>query len=289
MMKDSTRNWGYQMLRLIYVAALTSASLWIGAAIAEPTGFNGGVVALKLPESAIQASFRENSLLIVHKTAIVALPLDLEPGSYEIMVKFQDGNEQPLNFFVQAKTYDEEHIQIDDEEKVTPPPEFYERLAKESELMKQAYATRSPSVPDLLPLVIPVEGRRSGVFGTKRFFNGEARNPHSGVDYAAITGTPIQAPAPGTIILAEEDMFFNGKTVVIDHGMGFISVMCHLNRIDVQVEESIQRGDQLGTVGETGRSTGPHLHWTISLQGVKVDPEVFMAVVNDIHQSIDDH
>lgn len=246
-----------------------------------PTGVVGGVVAISLPGDSQSATFNQKNQLIVNDTAIVGIPLDIEPATYELEVVQVSNETMKLPFVVIDKKYEEQHITIDNQEQVTPPPEYYERLAREADLMRTAYATLSPSNPNLLPITLPTEGIKTGVFGTKRFFNGEARNPHSGVDYAADKGTPILSPAPGTVILTE-DMFFNGNTIVIDHGMGFVSVLCHMDSILVEVNEVVARGEQVGTVGSTGRSTGPHLHWTIALQGVKVDPEVFMSVVNAI-------
>lgn len=249
-----------------------------------PTGVVGGVVAISLPEDTRYVKFNEKNQLVVDGTAIVGIPLDIEPASYELEVVQASNETVKLPFRIVDKEYEEQHITIENQEQVTPPPEYYERLTREADLMRTAYATRSPSNPNLLPITLPTKGIKTGVFGTKRFFNGEARNPHSGVDYAADKGTPILSPAPGTVVLTE-DMFFNGKTVVIDHGMGLVSVLCHMDTILVETNEVVKRGEQVGTVGSTGRSTGPHLHWTIALQGVKVDPEVFMSVVNAIHET----
>jgi len=110
----------------------------------------------------------------------------------------------------------------------------------------------------------------------RRFFNGEERNPHSGLDFAASTGTPIKAPAAGKVILVG-DYFFNGKTVFVDHGQGLISMFCHLSAIDVELGQEIPRGGVLGKVGSTGRATGPHLHWNVSLNGSRIDPAIFIG------------
>lgn len=247
-----------------------------------PAGVIGGVVAIPLTDKVETATFGEKDQLVIGEHVIVAISLDQEPKQYEVSVTYADGRTQTLPFVVETREFEEQHITIEDQNKVTPPPEFYERITKEAELMRKAYASETlPNLADLLPIVLPVKGITTGVFGTKRFFNGEARNPHSGVDYAADTGTPIIAPAPGTIVLTEE-LFYNGKTVVIDHGSGFVSVLCHMDSISVEVDDKVARGDVVGTVGSTGRSTGPHLHWTIALSGVKIDPEQFMSVVNDL-------
>ena len=119
----------------------------------------------------------------------------------------------------------------------------------------------------------PVDGPYSSAFGLKRFFNGQARKPHSGIDIAAPEGAPIMSPADGTIALTG-DFFFNGNSVFIDHGQGLISMMCHLSRIDVKEGDVVKQGDLLGAVGKTGRATGPHLHWTVSLNNARVNPKL---------------
>lgn len=274
-----------QMFR--YVLFVFSCLFVSSAISAEHKGVNGGVIAVKLPTGATEAEFNDENQLIILGHAIVAIPHEAEAKMHKLIVSLNDGSFQAIDFEVQSKEYEEQHITIENQDYVTPPEETIKRRQEEAAMMREAYARRSPVIEDILPIVIPVEGQVTGVFGTKRFFNGEQRNYHTGVDYAAPAGTPISAPAPGTVVVTH-DMFFNGKTVVIDHGSGFISVMCHLDEIDVEKDSELQRGDVIGTVGSTGRSTGPHLHWTISLQGTKIDPEMFMEVVNGLENSFDD-
>jgi murein DD-endopeptidase MepM/ murein hydrolase activator NlpD len=123
---------------------------------------------------------------------------------------------------------------------------------------------------------VPVHGRLSSRFGLRRFFNGQPRNPHSGVDLAAPAGTPVKAPASARVIDTGE-YYYNGKTVFLDHGQGLLSAYFHLSQTKVRPGQQLRRGEVIGTVGATGRATGPHLHWSVYLNGAQVDPALFVA------------
>ena len=128
---------------------------------------------------------------------------------------------------------------------------------------------------DFLRMQVPTPGRRSSSFGLRRVFNGQSRNPHSGMDIAAATGTPVVAPLPATVI-DTGDYFFNGNTVWLNHGGGLLSMLCHLSAIDVKPGDVLKTGERLGAVGATGRVTGPHLHWGVMLNRTMVDPALFI-------------
>lgn len=161
---------------------------------------------------------------------------------------------------------------------VNPPPEQLERIRRESSLVANARVNSLPR-PDLLASVLagfvwPVEGPISGVYGSQRFYNGEPRRPHFGVDVAVPTGTVVRAPAAGVVTLAEPDLFFSGGTVILDHGYRLSSSFLHMSEVSVQVGDELQPGDVIGAVGATGRATGPHLDWRMNWRQERIDPQL---------------
>ncbi|PID55217.1 MAG: peptidase [Gammaproteobacteria bacterium] len=163
---------------------------------------------------------------------------------------------------------------------VTPSKEHLDRIARERKLVRAAKAQRLRR-PDLIQAVIdglqwPLMGRISGVYGSQRFYNGVPGNPHYGVDVARPTGTPVLAPGPGVITLAEPDLFFSGGTVILDHGYGLSSSFLHMSKVLVEVGQEVKTGAVIGEVGATGRATGPHLDWRMSWRNRRVDPQLLV-------------
>ncbi|GGD05438.1 peptidoglycan DD-metalloendopeptidase family protein [Halopseudomonas salina] len=239
----------------------------------------GGVAVVTLPEQseAPRAQYQNQPLLVIREDgqrwiAIAGIPLAVKPGTEHIETE----GGQKIAFKVSDRKYPEQHIKLKNQQHVTPDPEHLKRINRELDEQINAYKTFSARQPSNLLFDRPVDGRLSSAFGLRRFFNGEERNPHSGLDFAASTGTSIKAPAAGQVILTG-DYFFNGKTVFVDHGQGLISMFCHLSAIDVQVGDEVGRGAHVGKVGATGRATGPHLHWNVSLNNTRVDPSIFIG------------
>ena len=204
---------------------------------------------------------------------LVPVQMDTEPGRHWVTLKQADGRETRWSIEVQAHSYREERLQISNQRLVDPDPEDLARYTGEAALQKTVYESFSELAELPFPMSRPTQGKRSSEFGVRRFFNDQPRSPHSGLDLAGPTGTPISAPAAGTIALTG-DFFFSGNLVMIDHGAGIISMLGHMSEVLVEKGQRIERGDIVGKVGATGRVTGPHVHWTLSIGGVRVDPEI---------------
>lgn len=242
----------------------------------------GSVAAVPLPIDAVTASVNGEQVLVLGGHAIVGAALDAEPGPRTLEVATLTDTAK-LAYEVVHRDYPEQRLRTGNRRMVDPDPADLERINREAATMRAAYALRTPVAASPVPFLKPVAGRHASVFGLRRFWNDQPRRPHSGLDIAANTGTPIESPAPG-IVTVTGDYFFNGNTVMVDHGGGLVTMYCHLDTIDVQEGQAVARGDVLGQVGATGRSTGPHLHWSVSLGGVRVDPERMMAVLNGLEE-----
>ena len=250
---------------------------FISRLLNHPVPGGVAVVALGDGQQAPAARYQDKPVLVVreegrHWIAIVGIPLKSATGPLSLAVN--DGRR--LSFVVQPKHYREQHIKLKNGRQVNPLAEDIARINRELAEQTQAYQTFSPHQPSNLSFDLPVQGPLSSPFGLRRFFNGEERNPHSGLDFAVGAGTPIKAPAAGKVILIG-NYFFNGNTVFVDHGQGLISMFCHMSKIDVKLGQSLPRGGIVGRVGATGRATGPHMHWNISLNDARVDPAIFIG------------
>lgn len=201
--------------------------------------------------------------------AVVGLPLAAKAGEQQISI-----NERPLPFTIADKAYATQPLKVAPKF-VNPDPKDAERIAREQALMQAAFARFSTPLPPQLLMRQPTPGPLSSSFGLRRVFNGEARNPHSGLDIAAPTGTPVIAPLAGTVVVTG-DFYYNGNTVILDHGGGLLTLFCHLDRIDAKPDQRIEAGEPLGTVGATGRVTGAHLHFSVSLNGARINPALFL-------------
>lgn len=202
--------------------------------------------------------------------AVVGIPLATSPGELTIQ---SDGSDISIN--VGSHPYREQRLTIENKSQVNPDQEQLDRIFSERKILDAALNNYRDTTLDGVSLSAPVAGAHSSSFGSRRFFNDQPRSPHSGMDIAADTGTPIAAPRDG-IITATGDYFFNGNTVIVDHGQGFVTMYCHLSEISVEEGQSVAQGENIGLVGATGRVTGPHLHFGTYLNGAAVDPAIFL-------------
>ena len=175
-------------------------------------------------------------------------------------------------FDIKKKKYKIEKISGLPKRKVEPSKKDLEKIFEDKKKIVNAKKIGVSKKIFEKKFILPAKGRISGVYGSQRILNNKPRSPHNGIDIAAREGTDIVAPSSGVVKLIDENMFFTGKTVIIDHGMGLISIFAHLSKIDVKENEVIERGDKIGQIGMTGRATGPHLHWGMYLENKSVDP-----------------
>jgi murein DD-endopeptidase MepM/ murein hydrolase activator NlpD len=252
-------------------STLTFIVTYSHAALPQDSRRAGGIAVIEVAPDTKVASLDESPVALVienDKTyAIVGIPISTTTGIHTLQT--DHGN---IDFSVLDYAYPEQHITLKDTSKVDPDPEQLARYHREAIEQTNIYKSFTPVQSTSFPSFIwPAHARISSPFGFKRFFNEEPRAPHAGIDIAAKFGTIVIAPAAG-VVVQTGDYFFNGNTVLIDHGQGIISMLCHLSRIDVKIGQSVAQGDPIGLVGMTGRATGPHVHFGVSFNNARVDP-----------------
>ncbi len=246
---------------------------------AEPVP--GGIALVPLPDSktAPAVYYRKDRVMVLHQAdgwwAVIGIPLEAAPGEQDLQYRPPGGKEQRIGFMIGDKTYETQRLQLENKRMVNPEKQDLERIGRESKRIEKAFSTWRDAQPDSMLFDLPVKAPMSSPFGLRRFFNDQPRKPHSGLDLAAGYGTPVHAPADAKV-LDTGSYFFNGNTVFLDHGQGLVTMYCHLSRIDVKPGQRVKRGDTLGAVGKTGRATGPHLHWSVSLNDARIDPMLLL-------------
>lgn len=239
----------------------------------------GGIARLSLGPAAQRPRVTAGGLPVmvvgdpIEWTAIVGIPLSAAPGLHHVQADAGEGP-QKLEYRVRDKRYQQQQLKVAPKT-VDLAPEDLARHERERAHQQQVMALFTAPQSQELRMQVPVPGRRSSSFGLRRVFNGQPRNPHSGMDIAAATGTPVVAPLPGKVVDVG-DYFFNGGTVWLDHGAGLLSMYCHLSRVDAKPGDMLRTGQAFAAVGATGRVTGPHLHWGVMLNQTMVDPALFI-------------
>jgi len=246
-----------------------------GAEILSGTAIEGGLIIARtnpanrilLDDNAIEIA--ENGVFVIgfHRESDV-------PVSLRIIAP--DGNMMTSNLTPRQRDYNIQRIDGLKQTMVTPPANVLARIKADSKAVRAAREQETPLGDFWRGFDWPARGRISGVYGSQRILNGKPRQPHYGIDIAAPRGTPVRAPASGKVMLVK-DLYFSGWTVVIAHGLGVNSSFLHLDQVDVKAGMMIKRGDLIGTIGATGRATGPHLDWRIDWQGRRIDPGLLVS------------
>jgi murein DD-endopeptidase MepM/ murein hydrolase activator NlpD len=246
----------------------------------------GGVAIIPLPDASVApvVHFESRRIMVVryvhHWYAITGIPLETPAGEKSLDIRIAGGTPQHVKFSVQPKQYPEQKLIIKNPELVNPTAAQLERIEKEqAHLHHVLSAWKADANPDL-DFIWPAPGPETSGFGLRRFLNGEARSPHSGIDIGAPLGSPARAPATGEVADVG-DYYFCGHTLTLDLGQGLYSVYCHLSKITVKRGQRVQQGQVVGAIGASGRTTGPNLHWTVSLNGTPVDPHAFLINAPD--------
>jgi murein DD-endopeptidase MepM/ murein hydrolase activator NlpD len=269
------------LIRCLALLLCASPTLAFCYTLPHESAVPGGVKILKLDIHSNSMPYVEidgHRALVVRDDeswiAVIGIPLSAPPSPQQVIVHSGDGRQQ-VQFSIVDKQYASQSLNVAPGQ-VNLSKADLERVNRDKQVIEHAMSRWTDEQPEALRMPQPIPGVRSSSFGMRRIFNGESRNPHMGMDIAAPIGTPVRAPLAGTVI-DTGNYFFNGNTVFVDHGRGMISMYCHLSAINVQPGEHVAAGTTLGKVGMTGRVTGPHLHWGLSLNRAWVDPELFVS------------
>ena len=264
------------MKRLIALALLIPLSA-AATPLPQDSRVPGGVAVLDLGQAAQrpEVTFKKRPVMVLKEDdswkAVVGIPLSAKPGTYKVSLKGGD----TMAFKVKDKAYRTQRLTIKNKRKVNPNKKDLDRIWAEKKEIVAAF--KKWSEPDSVVPVFrqPTKGPRSSSFGLRRILNGQPRHPHSGMDIAAPNGQAVYAPAPGRVV-EMGNYFFTGNTLFLDHGQGLVTMYCHLSKINVKKGQQVDTGEPIAEVGSTGRVTGPHLHWSVSLNNQRVDPALFL-------------
>jgi murein DD-endopeptidase MepM/ murein hydrolase activator NlpD len=207
-------------------------------------------------------------------SALIGVDLDTRPGTYPIRVTNGAGRSVTQPLHVMAKQFQVRRLRVAPDF-VDPPPETLDQIARDNKKVAEAYARRSPK-HWRGAFLLPVDGQPTSNFGTRSYYNGQRRAPHTGIDFVGEPGTPVRASNHGVVALAEP-LYFTGNTVIVNYGAGLLSLFAHLSEFRVAEGDTVTPETIIGLVGATGRVTGPHLHWSVRLDGARVDPLSLVA------------
>ena len=272
---------GFTVKTLVCALSLMLSSAALSAPDAAALGLQGRVARLRLGtgEAAPTATLDGRRLLVMREggnwVAIAGIALGTKAGAtLPVEVDYGGGRREVLAIKVLRKSYAVQRLTVPPDQ-AELPAELVARYERERDHLRQLLQTFTASAPASLALLPPVDGRRSGSFGSRRVINGMPRSPHGGMDIAVPEGTPVAAAAPGRVIDAGEYLFL-GRTLILDHGQGLLSLYAHLSAFDAEPGDTVAAGATIGKAGATGRATGPHLHFSVYLNATAVDPAIFL-------------
>lgn len=211
--------------------------------------------------------------------ALVGIDLDTKPGAYRLRIQRSGSAVQTIRTLrILPKRFRVRRLRVSPEF-VDPPADALEQIAQDAAVLAAAYARRSPK-KWMEPFILPVDGAPTSNFGTRSYYNGQPRSPHAGVDFVGDPGTPVRAANRGEVVVSAP-MYFTGNTIVVDYGDGLLSVFAHLSELHAKTGDMVEANTIVGLVGATGRVTGPHLHWSVRLNGARVDPLSLLVATRD--------
>ncbi|WP_218044128.1 M23 family metallopeptidase [Kiloniella majae] len=261
---------------LSIILAMVSTAFADGSYSLRGEFIQGGIIIGKAPSGTKVFLNKEAIKVSEQGDFVFGFGRDVE-GQVEVSIHKPDGDILTENYEIKKRDYAIQRIEGVAQKYVSPPKEVADRISRDATIVAKARTSNFDEPMYASGFIWPAQGRISGVYGSQRVFNGVPKRPHFGVDVAAPVGTPIAAPAPGIVTLAEPDLYYSGGTVILDHGHGLSSTFLHMDSVTVEVGDYLNQGEKLGTLGATGRVTGPHLDWRMNWFKERVDPETLVG------------
>ena len=265
----------FVMRKLLLTGLISSLSFFAHAVELKGHLTQGGLVTGQL-EGATQVSF-DGNVLKTTQDGFFVFGFGRDAGlNHQLSWVDDAGKSHQQAIVITKRDYKIDKITGVASKYVSPPKEVSERITRDAVAVRTARNVDSDLRYFLDPVYKPAQGRISGVYGSQRYFNGKPRRPHFGLDIANKTGSPVYAPVNGTVVFADNDLYYSGGTLIIDHGHNVTSTYIHLSKLDVKVGDAVTRGDKIAEIGATGRVTGPHLDWRFNWKGERLDPALMM-------------
>lgn len=265
--------------RIVLIALMTMCQSLAAESVQWQGSFQqGGLVLGKLPPA--YSVIYKGEKLKISPQGYFLLGFNRDaPKTVKVTVLDERANQSQEILTISKRVYNTQRIEGVPQQTVTPSETDLKRIRNDSRMVGQARSQVTDDVDFLDGFILPLEGIVTGVYGSQRFYNGVPKRPHYGIDYAAPTGTPVAAPASGTVVFAHSDLFYSGGTMIVDHGHGLSSTFLHLSEILVEQGQRVERGEFIAKVGASGRATGPHLDWRMNWRYERIDPELVLKTL----------